>query len=223
MRKLFLFLSCGWILTLAILFQNCSSSDDGPSGPAKMMFINGITGSGALTVVIEDSSYSKLLAGFGNFTLYNEITSGNQNFKLKDNANGNVVTSRSFNISGQKNYSLMAVGSTLIPELIIKEDDLNITDTTKSYIRLINLSSNSNAMKLSITNGSEIVSGINYKGVSDFITIDPARYDMTVVSGSTVVSTITNFNLLRNKKYSILITGLVNQTPRASHNIIVNK
>ena len=90
----------------------------------------------------------------------------------------------------------MAAGSSINPELIIKEDDLTIPDTTISYIRLINLSSNSNAMKLSITNGAEIVTGVNYKSVSDFKVLDPGRYDLTVVSGSTIVSNITNFNII---------------------------
>ncbi|MBK8296987.1 MAG: hypothetical protein IPK91_06870 [Saprospiraceae bacterium] len=56
-----------------------------------------------------------------------------------------------------------------------------------------------------------------------FTSLTPAKHDLTIKSGATVVVSISNLNILPNKKYSILITGLVNQTPKASYNIIVNK
>ncbi len=202
---------------------NCSSSDDGPSGPSKLMFINGLTDGKVSTVLVNDSAYVLMTAGFGLFTQYQDINSGNQNFKIRDNVSGAIVVGSSFNLAASKNYSLMATGNLAIPELVIVEDDLTVNDTTKTYVRLINLSSNSSPMTLSISLGADVVSGINYKSASQFAALDPGKTDLTIKSGATVVSSISNLNILAKKKYSILVTGLINQAPKASYNIIVNK
>lgn len=212
---------CG-ILLLAFTFITCSSEDT-PTGPSKTLFINGMVGLNMGTVIVADSTIAALTAGFGGFTQYNEINSGNQNFKLKEDLLGGIVTNKNFNISGGKNYTLMAVGTPSDPELLIKEDDLTIQDSSKASIRLINLSANSLPMTMSITAGADLATNVSYKSVSDFTEVQGNNYDLTIKSGSTVVSTINNFNLIAKKKYSVLITGLVNQLPKASYNIIVNK
>ncbi|MEI2694540.1 MAG: DUF4397 domain-containing protein [Saprospiraceae bacterium] len=211
------------VLSIVCSFFGCSSSDDGPSGPSKLMFINGILDGKLSTVLVEDSVIVALTAGFGGITQYQEINSGNQNFKIRDNISNAFVVNANFNIGSAKNYSLMAIGTLSSPELIINEDDLSVADTTKGYIRLINLSANSNPMTMSISSGADLVSGVNYKSTSLFTSLSPAKHDLTIKSGATVVVSISNLNILPNKKYSILITGLVNQTPKASYNIIVNK
>jgi len=214
--------------TLVVLFIvfalfSCGSSDDGPTGPSRLLFINGLLDGKLSTVLVEDSVIVALSAGFGGVTQYAEINSGNQNFKIRDNSTNAFVVNANFNIGSAKNYSLMAVGTTSNPELLINEDDLSVADTTKGYLRLINLSSNSNPMTMSISSGADLVTGVSYKAVSAFASLTPAKHDITIKSGATVVTSISNLNILPNKKYSILITGLVNQTPKASHNIIVNK
>lgn len=211
------------ILSIVCSFFGCGSSDDGPSGPSKLMFINGILDGKLSTVLVEDSVIVALTAGFGGITQYQEINSGNQNFKIRDNVSNAFVVNANFNIGSAKNYSLMAIGTLSSPELIINEDDLSVADTTKGYIRLINLSANSNPMTMSISSGADLVTGVNYKSTSLFTSLTPAKHDLTIKSGATVVVSISNLNILPNKKYSILITGLVNQTPKASYNIIVNK
>ena len=211
------------VLSIVCSFFGCRSSVDGPSGPSKLMFINGILDGKLSTVLVEDSVIVALTAGFGGITQYQEINSGNQNFKIRDNISNAFVVNANFNIGSAKNYSLMAIGTLSSPELIINEDDLSVADTTKGYIRLINLSANSNPMTMSISSGADLVSGVNYKSTSLFTSLSPAKHDLTIKSGATVVVSISNLNILPNKKYSILITGLVNQTPKASYNIIVNK
>ncbi|MBK6545577.1 MAG: DUF4397 domain-containing protein [Saprospiraceae bacterium] len=223
MKKYALFLSFGWILFSGILFQNCSKDDAGASGPANLMFVNGLTDGKVSTVIIADSTIVALTAGFGSFSAYNQIQNGSQSFKIRDNTTGSIVVSNNFNISGEKNYTLMATGNTLNPELVIQEDNLTISDSSKGYIRLINLSSNSNQMTLSITSGADLVSGVNYKSSSDFVSLSPNKYDLSIKSGATEFAKVTNFNLNANKKYSILVTGLVGQTPKASVNFIINK
>lgn len=217
------FTTAAVVLSIFCSFFSCGSSDDGPSGPSKLMFINGLIDGKLSTVLVEDSVIVALSAGFGGITQYEEINSGNQNFKIRDNVTNAFVVNANFNIGSAKNYSLMAIGSLSSPELIIHEDDLSIADTSKGYIRLINLSSNSNPMTMSISSGADLVSGVNYKSTSLFTSLTPAKYDLTIKSGATVVVSISNLNLLANKKYSILVTGLVNQIPKASYNIIVNK
>lgn len=213
--------SCFWMLLLPLLFICCSKEDE-PSGPLSLLFINGLTDGNVSTVIIGDTAISELHAGFGLFTQYHTVNSGNQTFKLKDNVTDEILANQQFNISKDKYYSLMAAGTRASTELVLIEDDLSIADSTKAYIRLINLSSNSNPMTMSITAGADLATGVGYKFASNFTAVQPAKHDLTVKSGSTVVSMF-NINLIGKKKYSILITGLVNQKPDADYNIIVNK
>lgn len=209
------------VLLLPFLFMTCSK--DETSGPAKLMFVNGLTDGNPSTVIIGDSTILALTAGFGLFTQYNQINGGNQTVKLKDKIDTMILATKSINFSEGKNYTLMAAGTSGTAELLVKEDDLSISDSTKAYVRLINLSANSLPMTMYITGGADLATNVSYKSVSDFANIQPAKYELSIKSGSTLFTTILNFNLLAKKKYSVLITGLINQTPKATYNIIVNK
>lgn len=209
--------------TAVALLLSCSKTDEGNSGPSQLMFINGIVNGNACSLSIDDSIYLNLSAAFGLFTQYGELQSGNRNFKAIDSKLLSAIASRSFNLASGKNYSLMAANTNLNPELVITEDDLNISDTTMAYIRLINLAPNANNMELNIAAGQNMVSNLAFKSASLFSAIAPGKKEFTIVANSTQVAQISNFNLLPSKKYSILITGLVGQNPKATYNIIVNK
>jgi hypothetical protein len=209
------------MLFLPLLFIGCSK-DEEPSGPASLLFINGLTDGNKSTVIEGDTTISELHAEFGLFTQYHTVYSGNQTFKLKDNITDLILANQQFNISRDKYYSLMAAGTKASTELVLIEDDLSISDSTKAYIRLINLSSNSNPMTMSITSGADLATSINYKSASDFVAVQPVKQELTIKSGSTIVSMF-NVNLTVKKKYSILMYGLVNQTPKISFTTIVNK
>lgn len=214
-----------WSITIATLalMISCSKSDEGDSGPSQLLFINGIVNGNPCTVSVDDSLYLNLTAAFGLFTQYNEVQSGNRNFKIIDSKILGAVATRSFNLSSGKNYSLMAVNTNLSPELAIVEDDLSVKDSTMAYVRLINLCPNSTNMELNITSGQNIINGLAFKSASSFMAISPGRQDFTIIGNSTQIAQISNFNLLAQKKYSILITGLIGQNPKATYNIVVNK
>lgn len=223
MKSLVTLLHWSVVLTALVVLISCSKSDEGDSGPSQVLFINGIVNGNPCSVSVDDSLYLNLSAAFGLFTQYNEVQSGNHLFKIIDSKLLSAVATRSFNLSSGKNYSLMAVNTNLSPELIIIEDDLTIKDSTLAYIRLINLSPNSTQMELNITAGQNIANGLAFKSASSFMAISPGKHDFTIVGNSSQVAQISNFNLLPKKKYSILITGLIGQNPKAAYNIIVNK
>lgn len=211
------------MLILCLFFVTCKKEDE-PTGSAQLLFINGLTDGRMSTVLISDSTYAELHAAFGQFTQYHRITSGNQNFKLRDNTLDSIIGSKTLNVSIDRNYSLMAAGTTANVELVLKEDDLSIPDSTKGYIRLINLSQNSLPMTMSVTAGADLATNIAYKSASGFVVMDPGKYGLTIKSGNTVIiNTPTQLSVGAKKKYSILISGLVNQTPKANYDIIVNK
>lgn len=223
MKKAFSFFGI-FICVLSISgFFACSDENDDSGGIAKLLFIHGYTSGKNSTVLVADSVMIPLTAGFGNFTLYQSLASGNTSFKVRDNTLDSIIASNAFNLKSNANYSLLLANKDAGTELVLVTDDLSVSDTSKSYLRLINLVPNGNNMSLNITAGATVASGISFKSVSAFNPIAPGKTDFTIVSGSTVVSNITNFNLLPGKKYSVLMTGFVGQNPKASHNIIVNK
>ena len=223
MKRTQLLLALSIFAMLTFVLTSCSKSEDEPGGPSGNMFINGLTDGKVSTVLVSDSVYTGLTAGFGNFTQYQDVANGDHQFKLRDNTNNSILLTGSFKIGGDRHYSLMAVNSSLNPEWVLVEDDLSIADTTKAYIRLINLCPNSSSMQLKITSGADVVNDLSFKSASAFQALTAGKTNFTISSNSTILTSISNFNLLPGKKYSILMTGLVNQTPKASHNIVVNK
>ena len=220
MKKSLTLLGLGGLILSLMGFFACSKEKT-PSGPSKLMYVHGLIGAPLTTVAIEDSVYTKLMAGFGNVSAYQDINGGSQNFQLLVTATLSELASRSFSISGGRYYSLLSAGDLNQPELVLVEDDLSVGDSTKAYIRIINLIPNSSQMKLSLTAGAELASSVSFKSASAFAAVQPGKSDFTVLSGSTQVVAPT-LNLIANKKYSLLMTGLVNQTPKASFNIFVH-
>lgn len=210
------------IVFLIFLTSSCTK-DEQTSGTAQLMYVNGMTDITLSTVLISDSIYLALSAGFGNFSLYNQINSGSQQFKIRDNVLAKIIIEKSFGIAAGKNYTLLAVGNSGSRELVIKEDDLNIRDSTKASIRLINIVQNASAMSMQIDAGADLANNVSYKSFSEFTELLPSKYDLTIKSGNTVIANISGINLLPRKKYSILITGFVNQNPGVAYNIIVNR
>ncbi len=214
---------CSCCLLMIVLFVSSCSKDEESGGKAQILFIHGMSDVSNCTLLVSDSLYLSLSAGFGNFTQYNQVESGNQLIKVMENLIGTVLLEKNFKLSQNKNYTVMTAGVSGSADLFIKEDDLSVPDTTKAYIRLINLCPNSNNMSLSIVGGMDLASNVTYKSVSSFTAFSPGKYEMTVKSGNTIVASIPNISISANKKFSILLTGFVNQNPKASYNIIVNK
>jgi hypothetical protein len=213
--RLFLALIC-------LNFIACSKDDDQPdSGTAQVMFINGFTDVSLMSLYVNDSLFTA--AGFGLSSAYTNSSSGNKKFEAKETLTNTALVNKTFGISGARSYTVIAAGTKSNPDLLIKEDDLSISDSTKAYVRIINLASDSQPLTMSVSGGADLVNNVSYKSVSSFVSVQPSKYDVSVKSGATVVSTISNLNLLANRKYTILITGFVNLTPKATYNIIVNK
>ena len=106
MKMLLNQLSYCWILLLTFFFIACSKEEDQPSGPAQLMFINGLTDGNLSTVIVADSTILALTAGFGNPSAYNQINSGNQKFELRDLVTGNIVANKNFTITAGRNTHL---------------------------------------------------------------------------------------------------------------------
>jgi hypothetical protein len=222
MKKLIHCFCSSCLLLFIVLYSSCTKDED-LSGNANLMFVNGMSDSNNCTLSISDSLYLSLTAGFGNFTLYNEVSSGSHTIKVRENILGEVLLEKNYKLSSNKFYTVLSAGVKGNSELILKEDDLTVRDTGKTYVRLINLCPNSSAMSLNITGGMDLATNVTYKSVSEFNTLASGSYQMTVKSGNTIIATIPNIHVKSNKKYSILLTGFVNQNPKASYNIIVNK
>ena len=223
MRKFNLYVFALYALLGMALWIGCSKDEEETGGVSNLMFVHGFTLGKNSTLIVGDSVISLLTAGYGNFTQYQSVGSGNKSIKVRDNTLDSIITQTSFSLKKDVSYSVMLVNNGQQGELILQEDDLQVADANKSYVRLINLCPNADNMQLNVTGGATVASGIPFKSTSGFMALDPGKYSFTIVGANAVLSSITNFNLVGGKKYSILMTGFAGQTPKATHNIIVNK
>lgn len=223
MRRSFIFLFPLACFMVIVFLSSCSKDEEETGGQANILFVHGYTFGKNSTLVINDSVIVALTAGYGNFTQYQLVNSGSNAVKVRDNTLDSIIHQSSLNFKKDAYYSIFMANNGQAPKLIAEEDDLGIPDATKTYVRLINLCPNGDNMQLNLTGGATVVSGVAINSASDFIALDPGKLNFTIVGANSLLSSITNFSMLAGKKYSILMTGFVGQTPKATHNIIVNK
>ena len=105
------------------------------------------------------------------------------------------------------------------------EDNLSVSDSSKAYVRFINLISNSTGVNL-LVDGVVIASNIAYKSVIDFFSVNPAGQKIEIKDSQTnsLIASINSFKVPAGKKYTIYTKGLIGGTGGAlpGHNLMVN-
>lgn len=123
------------------------------------------------------------------------------------------------NLAANKFYSAYIVGTKPTYSVIYGEDDLTAFDPSKTHIRFVNAVSNTPAegyeilvntvltdTKAKITNGTDAFIPFDQDGTKRFTIV--VRQKGTTVA----LSTLTNLNFLRGKKYTVLVRGIHGST-----------
>jgi hypothetical protein len=125
-----------------------------------------------------------------------------------------TVTQVTFDTQADTYYSVYAVGTVQNVEALVLTDDLSLPSPGKAKVRIMNFSPDAGPVDLVITGGVSspvtLATNLQFKGVQEFIEVDPGRYTMEVrVSGTTtrIGNARADILLDPNSCYSIWTAG----------------
>jgi Domain of unknown function (DUF4397) len=128
-----------------------------------------------------------------------------------------TIVSKSTNFVAGKYYTIVVGDSLSKLDAVIIEDDLNVPDTSKAYIRILNFMMKGSAdleFQGSAGGYNFNKNGIPFKSVSNFDTLTQGTYKiyLRATGSATKLDSITAFAPLKGRKYTLYTRGVVGQT-----------
>ena len=219
--------------TFAVLFvfgliTSCKKEEEGPLVNPKVAFIHTCSGADVtfLRIFLKDSSvFVNNNVSHPNSIPYASLPAGTHPFSISIRDSSTAFFNSNITFDNNKNYTLIAANTKAKIELLKLEDNLSVSDSSKAYVRFINLISNSTGVNL-LVDGVVIASNKDYKSFIDFFPVNPAGQKIEIKDSQTnsLIASINSFKVPAGKKYTIYTKGLIGGTGGAlpGHNLMVN-
>jgi hypothetical protein len=153
---------------------------------------------------------------YGDFTKYLPLRQGSYNVKLTPfNQPNKTLLTKNININDSSIYTIAAVG--YVPKIDLQTilEPKGPVIPGKLFLRFVNLSPNSKPLDLSLINGRKLFTNVPYRGVTDYIPLNPNKYNFQIkdTKNGNLLLNVPNINLRENRFYSIYSIGLVGDKP----------
>lgn len=221
MKKFNLFLSFAFSF---IFICSCGKDDNNVnSNPANLAFINACKDCGTTRIKV-DTLYSNRIAFQFNSDKYLTVKSGSQNIVLTDTSKLVTLGSITKTMNGDKYYTLVSSGTKASLNILFLEDDLNAADTTKTYIRFVNVYPDGSKISvLDNSNSAEIVKDLANGTSTAFMPLTPsAKFDFKISSNSAPSYPVRGSSFLKGKKYTVYFTSSPS-TNIPTNGVFINK
>lgn len=202
---------------LSVLFTSClkeSDRDEQPPSAAGLMAFNLTADKEPVAVTLSGNVLGTPLAYSSYTGRYLSIFTGSRNVASYI-PSSELLDSVSYNFKQGEFYSVFVVGSNGNYRNVVVEDDFDslTASSGKAYVRYINGVSNVPSSAVTVSrNGSNLINDNAALGqVSPFVAVDPGDISVNISNegGVAVNRTIT---VAQRKAYTILLSGLPNQT-----------
>ncbi|HEX9958683.1 MAG TPA: DUF4397 domain-containing protein [Fibrella sp.] len=222
------------LASLSLLCSACGTehniqSNQIPATGSRVKFIHAVVDGPAVNVFANDTKLNGTALTYGTAfpTEYSVIAPGQTTLRVTTVASGTVaqatVLTAPVALEADKYYSVVAAGTALAPVGFLVNDDQTVPDPKKNYIRVLNLVSTGQAVDLAIGTGSPLLTNVPYKGVSEYVAIEPnaasAPYSFQIrnTGATTLLGTALSFNTLnQGRKYTLVVRGAVGRTGTAA-------
>lgn len=134
---------------------------------------------------------------------------GSRKFDVTIGGTTQVLTTNTLNLNKDKYYTAFFAGTNASPIIVFTQDDLSDPPAAKARLRFINLSPDATALNLAIKGGATLFTGLAFKSVSDFITVDPATYTFELRSAENGIKEIADVQVAAGKIYTLWAKGLL--------------
>lgn len=194
-----------------------------PGSPIINFYMDNIKMTGTYTVSGTETgiAYAAIYPSLG----YSQSTGSSSKISTKiagsSTVDPGVVTSEStVNLTAGKYYSVFAVDQydavTKKQKLLVIEDKSISADTTKAFLRLVNLQVKRGKVDLSLSTGEKVFSGIDYLKETDFVSITNPGKENTYIfkdtaTGLTIPLTL-KLTLAKGRAYTLVLRGIAGTT-----------
>ncbi|MEW4284565.1 DUF4397 domain-containing protein [Priestia koreensis] len=129
-------------------------------------------------------------------------------------ADGKPVISSNLTVEAGMAYTVAAINKLDSLELKVLNDDLNVTKG-KSKVRVAHFSPDAPAVDVAVKGGDVLFPGAEFKGVTQYLEVDPGSYDLEVRGAGTkdVVLDLSGTELKANMSYTVIAVGLAKGEP----------
>ncbi|KZZ82719.1 DUF4397 domain-containing protein [Bacillus sp. SJS] len=127
---------------------------------------------------------------------------------------GKPVITSDLTVEAGKMYTAAAINTLDNLELKILNDDTMVTDG-KSKIRVGHFSPDAPAVDVAVKDGDVLFPGAEFKGVTDYMEVDPGSYDLEVRAAGSKDSVLdlAGTELKENMTYTVLAVGFAKKDP----------
>jgi hypothetical protein len=208
------------MLTVGILFTACvKNKDDNMQTPvAGLMAFNLAPDQPSVFVTLGGNSLTQYPLVFTGYTgAYQSIYTGNRSVDTYNSPQNSLIASTSYNFEQNKYYSAFLVGYNNSYRNIVSLDNFDSLSTAQgsAYVRYINAITDSvNKPAVTISSGGNNVVNDNaaFGAVSDFKAITPGDISIAIKNTVNAIDTSRIINVVQNKVYTILLTGIPTST-----------
>ncbi|TDL82705.1 DUF4397 domain-containing protein [Peribacillus frigoritolerans] len=129
-------------------------------------------------------------------------------------ADGEPVISADLTVEAGMAYTAAAINKLDSLELKVLNDDNMVTEG-KAKVRVSHLSPDAPAVDVAVKGGDVLFPGAEFKGVTDYIEVDPGSYDLEVRGAGTedVVLDLAGTELKANMAYTVIAVGFAGGEP----------
>ena len=208
-RVLFLFFVC----VLAITVAGCGNSGSSSSGSAHIRVMNALVDAGPINVSVGSKTPVSGL-GFEGQTLYQDVDSGNQEFKVGIAGGTSTIIDTTLSTSGDTKYTYVVYGTASAPTAQLLSDVITDPSSGLFQIRVTNVAFGSSGFDVYVTapgasldTASPNISNVTYGGSSGFTQLAPGSLQVRIT--------------LHNSKQVIYDGGTVTFADRISYDLVV--
>jgi hypothetical protein len=208
----------GSLLMFSVVFTACKKNkDDVQQTPvAALMAFNLVPDQQSVQISLSGNALPGGPLAYPSYTgRYLNAYTGNRVIQSFNPATNQTLDSLSYTFEPNKYYSVFVVGANGHYKNIVAVDNYDslTASSGKAYVRYINALSNASSSNVTISaNGTNAASGNAAFGeVSAFVPVTPGDVTVNVTNEGSVNANRT-ISLAQHKAYTVLLTGLPNQT-----------
>lgn len=210
------------IFAIAAL-TSCKKDDDASlNGTAYIMVTNAAEGSAAQDFYLDNAKLNASAVAYTQSTSYLNSTPGSHTAYFSNTGTTTANTSLSFSTSLGGYYSVYYTGgaSASSSSYVVAQDDQSAPSSGKAKVRFIHLASGAanTAVDFGINATNKLVTGLAYKAVSAYNTVDANTTFSLYAAGSTTALLSIPVTIQAGKIYTIYVSG--STTATLSYHII---
>jgi len=219
------------VALLFLLFSSCVKapvSTNTSTPEAAVNFIQASPDEPAVNLSFNNTKFGVTYLNYGQSTSYLAVNTGVNIASFNNASNSAVILTDTLNFNANAFYSVFLVNKPQHPGVFLLTDTLKQPATGAANIRFINLSPDAPAVDLVIKGGPVLVPNRPYEAFSSFAPLTAGQaytFEVHTAGTSTVLASITNYNVQLGYTYTFWLYGLAAGTSAAdqlSLDVIIN-